>query len=103
MRAGSMEGHCDGVKPEAGRTRDTPKRVGDPLPCAPRLDARSTMLKVEEVADRWDLNVKTVYGMIERGELSARRCGRVIRVPRHIVESFEQASVTPERTNKSCR
>jgi excisionase family DNA binding protein len=52
-----------------------------------------TMMKIEEVAARWDLNVKTVYAMIERGELPARRLGRVLRIPRHVVESFEQASV----------
>ncbi len=55
------------------------------------------MLRVEEVAARWRINVKTVYGMIQRGELSARRCGRLIRVPRSVVERFEQASVAPER------
>ena len=60
------------------------------------------MMKVEEVAERWDLNPKTVYGMIERGELVSRRCGRVIRVPRHVVESFEQASVASERGKKQC-
>ena len=54
------------------------------------------------IAERWDLNTKTVYAMIERGELAARRCGRVIRVPRHVVESFEQASVAPGG-NKPCR
>jgi excisionase family DNA binding protein len=63
----------------------------------------SRMMRVEDIAERWDLNVKTVYGMIERGELVSRRCGRVIRVPRHVVESFEQASVAPERTKKPCR
>ena len=51
------------------------------------------MLRVEDVAARWKLNVKTVYAMIERGELSARRFGRVLRVPRALVESLEQASV----------
>jgi excisionase family DNA binding protein len=69
-------------------------------PTVPRPAPR--MMKVEEVAERWDLNSKTVYAMIERGELAARRCGRVIRVPRHVVESFEQASVAPGRT-KPCR
>lgn len=69
-------------------------------PTLPRPSPR--MMKVEEVAERWDLNTKTVYGMIERGELAARRCGRVIRVPRHVVESFEQASVAPGG-NKPCR
>jgi excisionase family DNA binding protein len=63
----------------------------------------STMMRVEEVAERWDLNVKTVYAMIARGELQARRFGRVMRVPRRVVESMEQASVVPERSVKSCR
>ena len=36
------------------------------------------------------------------GELVSRRCGRVIRVPRHVVESFEQASVAPGG-KKVCR
>ena len=69
-------------------------------PTVPRPSPR--MMKVEEVAERWDLNTKTVYAMIERGELAARRCGRVIRVPRHVVESFEQASVAPGG-NRPCR
>ena len=63
--------------------------------------AAGTMMRVEEVAARWNLNVKTVYGMIKRGELIARRCGRVLRVPRAAVETFEQASVAPGGT--SCR
>jgi excisionase family DNA binding protein len=62
------------------------------------VGVRSTsMLRVEDVAARWDLNVKTIYGMIERGELAARRFGRVLRIPRQLVESLEQASVAPER------
>ncbi len=60
-------------------------------------DAHS-MFRVEEVAARWRLNVKTIYSMIERGELTARRFGRVIRVPRAAVEKIEQASVAPEGT-----
>jgi excisionase family DNA binding protein len=60
------------------------------------------MVRVEEVARRWDLNVKTVYGMIQRGDLASRRCGRVLRVPRWAVESFEQASVAPGG-KKPCR
>lgn len=50
-------------------------------------------MRVEDVAARWALNPKTVYAMIERGELIARRFGRVLRVPRSLVESIEQASV----------
>jgi excisionase family DNA binding protein len=74
------------------------RRNGQPATEAPpRRFHPGTMMRVEEVAARWDLNPKTVYGMIERGELRARRCGRVLRVPRWAVESFEQASVAPER------
>jgi len=89
------------------KLRDEPKMV--PLEEAPEIaDPRQPtmtpkMMKVEQVAERWDLNPKTVYAMIERGELAARRCGRVIRVPRHVVESFEQASVAPDRSKKPCR
>jgi excisionase family DNA binding protein len=89
------------------KRRDEPAMV--PLDQVPEIaDTRRSpapaarMMRVEDVAERWDLNVKTVYGMIERGELASRRCGRVIRVPRHVVESFEQASVAPER-KKPCR
>jgi excisionase family DNA binding protein len=50
------------------------------------------MLTVEEVAARWAVSPKTLYGMIQRGELVARRIGRVLRIPRAEVESVEQAS-----------
>ena len=58
-------------------------------------ESKSTMMRVEDLAKRWDLNVKTIYAMIERGELTARRFGRALRVPRSVVDSLEQASVVP--------
>lgn len=80
------------------------KLVADPNPLPqPRRTTRGTMMRVEDVAERWDLNVKTVYAMIARHELPARRFGRVMRVPRRVVECMEQASVSPERPVKSCR
>jgi excisionase family DNA binding protein len=64
---------------------------------APRV--APTLLRVEEVARRWGIDRKTVYAMIERGQLVSRRCGRLVRIPRAAVESFElQASASPERT-----
>ncbi len=56
---------------------------------APVLIRRGTMMKIEEVAARWCLNIKTVYAMIQRGELPAARFGRVIRIPRSVVEIKE--------------
>ena len=61
----------------------------------PAIEPTKAMFRVEDLAKRWDLNVKTIYAMIERGELTARRFGRVLRVPRSVVDSVEQASVIP--------
>ena len=56
------------------------------------------LMRVDDVAKRWAIDRKTVYGMIERGQLAARRCGRLVRIPRNVVESFEsQAGVDPDR------
>jgi excisionase family DNA binding protein len=76
------------------RARDAVNASAAPAAVEPRP---SRMMRVEDVAARWDVNVKTLYAMIKRGELPARRFGRVVRVPRFVVESFEQASVAPER------
>lgn len=54
-----------------------------------------TMLSVEEVASRWSVNPKTIYGMIQRRELVAHRIGRILRVPRSVIEFVEQASAAP--------
>ena len=31
-----------------------------------------TLISIPQLAERWDVNVKTIYGMIERGELRRR-------------------------------
>jgi excisionase family DNA binding protein len=62
-----------------------------------------TMMRVEDVAQRWGIDRKTVYSMISRGQLAARRCGRLVRIPRNVVESFEsQAGVSLARSSQ-CR
>jgi len=54
-----------------------------------------TMLSVEEVASRWSVSAKTIYGMIQRREIVARKIGRILRIPRAVVELLEQASAVP--------
>jgi excisionase family DNA binding protein len=81
------------AEPETVALEDAPQIADTRRAPAPA----SRMMKVEEVAERWDLNVKTVYWMIQRGELVSRRCGRVLRVPRAVVESFERASCKWEK------
>ena len=41
-----------------------------------------------EVANRLGVSIRTVYGMINRGELPAYHMGRVIRVRRSDLQSF---------------
>ena len=50
-----------------------------------------SVLKVEELAARWAVDRKTIFGMIARGEITVLRVGRLIRIPLHVVERLEQA------------
>lgn len=95
---------------EVQRAREpdfVPLAMAKKVPAIPpegmRQGGDRTLMKVEEVARRWGIDRKTVYAMIERGQLDSRRCGRLVRIPRKVIESFEsQASVEPERHQK-CR
>jgi excisionase family DNA binding protein len=71
-------------------------QVSNTLP-APAGHPESPLLDVQSVARRWSVNVKTIYGMIERGDLRAVRMGRLIRIARVVVESFEQGRAVPGR------
>lgn len=50
-----------------------------------------TMLKPEDVARRWGVNVKTVYSALRRRQIPHKRLGqRVLLIPRRAVEAIEQ-------------
>ncbi len=49
-----------------------------------------TMMTVDELAARWAVSPKTIYGMIERREIVALRVGRLVRISRSHVENLEQ-------------
>jgi len=50
-------------------------------------------LSVPDVATRLGLVPKTIYRMIDRGELQASRHGRVIRIRGEDLEAYEAAAV----------
>ena len=92
---------CRLLSTRPGTRNATP--VSPPVDTESMDSGDSPFLTVEDVARRWSLDRKTVYAMIDRGQISSRRCGRLVRIPRKVVESFEsQASVSPERHIK-CR
>jgi excisionase family DNA binding protein len=54
-----------------------------------------TMLSIHDVAMRWNVSAKTIYGMVVRRQLRAVKVGRLLRIPLAVVESYEQASAAP--------
>jgi excisionase family DNA binding protein len=50
---------------------------------------KSVMMTVEEVAERWGVNPRTIYGMIKKGRLKALNVGRLVRISRSHVEFLE--------------
>ena len=49
------------------------------------------VLSVQELAERWKVDVKTIYQAIELGQIPVIRVGkRVLRIPRSVIERLEQ-------------
>lgn len=48
------------------------------------------MFSARSLAERWDCHRDTVYKMIDRGELSARRIGGMVRIPAEAVRAIEE-------------
>jgi excisionase family DNA binding protein len=55
-----------------------------------------TVLTINDLALRWNVDRKSIYAMIERGELHAMRIGRLIRIPLAVVQRLEQAGAVQE-------
>ena len=54
------------------------------------------VLSVQELADRWQVDVKTIYQSIELGQIPVIRVGkRVLRIPRSVIEELEQGCEVP--------
>jgi excisionase family DNA binding protein len=56
----------------------------------------STLLSLPQLAVRWDVNVKTLYALVERGELPTVRIGRLIKVTLSVVQRFEGDASVPD-------
>jgi excisionase family DNA binding protein len=49
---------------------------------------RIKALRVEEVAERLQVELRTVYRLIHKGELKARKIGRMYRVPLEALDNY---------------
>jgi excisionase family DNA binding protein len=54
----------------------------------PKEQVTPEVYKPSEVAKMLRIDMRTVYGMIERGELPQIKAGRVIRIPRGPVDQL---------------
>lgn len=52
------------------------------------MEQKPATLKVAEVAAKLRVDVRTVYRMVDRGELQAVRVGRLIRIPTGALEAM---------------
>ena len=52
------------------------------------VTAEPEFYTVQEVADRMRVSRKTIYRLVERGELRAVRLGDVYRIPREALEAL---------------
>ena len=55
----------------------------------------STMLTPQQVAERWNLNIKSVYAAIKSGEIPAVRVGKLFRINLDVLRNIEQGRVVP--------
>ncbi len=58
------------------------------------MEQKLETLKVAEVAAKLRVDPRTVYRMIDRGELPAIRVGRLIRIPTKALETILNESLT---------
>lgn len=54
-----------------------------------------TVLKVKELAERWDVSPDRIYEMVKSKRIAAFRVGGGWRIPIEAVKKFEDPSVPP--------
>ena len=54
-----------------------------------------TVLKVKELAERWDVSPDRIYEMVKSKRIAAFRVGGGWRIPMEAVKKFEDPSVPP--------
>lgn len=52
------------------------------------VEDRARALTVEQVAERLQIEIRTAYRLIHRGELKARKVGRLYRVPVEALQNY---------------
>lgn len=76
-----------------------PRTKPDPVPAPVEVRSVAQLLTTAQVADRLQLDAKTVRRIIDRRELPAYRVGREFRVhPDHLAKYLEGLAIHPQPT-----
>jgi excisionase family DNA binding protein len=68
--------------------QSSPKREAPGRPILPRKWDGKVVFDVAEVAEIFEMNPWVIYDLIKRKEMRAVRIGRLIKIPRHVVEEM---------------
>jgi excisionase family DNA binding protein len=80
--------------PERGSFHMIPRRP----PGTDDLQAVNRFLTVQQLAEIWQLSKRTIYRMIDNGELPARKFGRAVRIDPEVAMRLGRSS-SAERSN----
>jgi excisionase family DNA binding protein len=68
--------------------QSNPKLEAPGRPVLPQKWDNKAVFDAREVAETFGMNVWVVYDLIKRKEMRAVRIGRLVKIPRHVVEEM---------------
>ena len=69
----------------------SPQPEAPPRPLLPQRWNGKTVFNVAEVAEIFEMNPWVIYDLIRRKQMRAVRIGRLVKVPRHVIEEMLEA------------
>ena len=75
--------------PSVAQSNPKPEARGRPI--LPKKWDGKAVFDVAEVAEIFEMNTWVIYDLIKRKEMRAVRIGRLVKVPRHVIEEMLEA------------
>jgi excisionase family DNA binding protein len=76
---------------KVARSSPSPQPEAPPRPLLPQRWNGKTVFNVAEVAEIFEMNTWVIYDLIRRKQMRAVRIGRLVKVPRHVIEEMLEA------------
>ena len=72
--------------PSVAQSKPKPEAPGRPI--LPKMWDGKAVFDVAEVAEIFEMNTWVIYDLIRRKEMRAVKIGRLVKVPRHVIEEM---------------